>query len=325
VPIYFTVDTMAPYVIIDSPTNTTYNTTSIPLNVSTNENTSAWWYQYNQNGTNISFTPNTTLFAGGGNGLKYITVYANDSAGNVNSTTVYFTVNTSALYITVISPENTTYTTTNITLNTTTTANANVTYSLNGTTNQTLYTDTNSGSTNIIVSDGFYNITYFATDGVSDTNSSAIYFTVDTTPPEITVTSPTNTTYNTTSIPLNVSANENTSAWWYQYNGNGTNITFTPNTTFYAGAADGLKYVTVYTNDSVGNVNSSTVFFTIDAIAPNITVISPENTTYTTTNITLDVTTSDNANVTYSLNGTSNVSLYTDANAGSTLCNRWIA
>jgi hypothetical protein len=48
-----------------------------------------WWYSLNS-GANISFTPNTTISLANGNySLK---VYVNDTAGNVNSTTINFTV-----------------------------------------------------------------------------------------------------------------------------------------------------------------------------------------------------------------------------------------
>lgn len=92
----------------------------------------------------------------------------------------------------------------------------------------------------------------------------------DTTPPSITIVSPANTTYTSQIIPLNVTADENVSAWWYSLN-SGPNTTFTPNSTI--SAAMGVNNLTVYANDTSGNMNSSTVYFTFSLVKNNNTGI----------------------------------------------------
>lgn len=87
------VDTIPPDIVIYSPANKTYNTTEkiidINLNVTANELIDKWWYNLNDS-NNVTFTPNTTLKLG--SGYYKLTVYANDSAGNVNYSIVQFSV-----------------------------------------------------------------------------------------------------------------------------------------------------------------------------------------------------------------------------------------
>lgn len=83
-------DISAPQIIISSPQNITYSTTSIHLNVSANEAVNTWMYSINGT-SNVTFQPNITLtFADGSYNIR---VWANDTAGNIGFQTVYFTVN----------------------------------------------------------------------------------------------------------------------------------------------------------------------------------------------------------------------------------------
>ena len=102
-------------ITIHSPQNTTYTTTTIWLNVTADETVNTWLYNLNNAG-NTSFTPNITLGKNEGlqQGQNYITVWANDTAGNWNSLTVYFTINaTSNITIYIYQPQNITYNTSN--------------------------------------------------------------------------------------------------------------------------------------------------------------------------------------------------------------------
>jgi len=141
---------------------------------------------------------------------------------------------------------------------------------------------------------------------------------VFTSPPDITITSPTNITYSTIPINLNVSVNEH--ADLCQYNLNGTaNLTMdnTSQTNWFI--ATGLNpaldthHLRVYCNDTFGKENTNDVWFTysiLDVTAPVITISSPLNSTYANLPILLNV--SVNENVTecqYNLNGTANATL----------------
>jgi len=89
----------------------------------------------------------------------------------------------------------------------------------------------------------------------------------DTSPPHITIASPQNATYTNTTIELNVSADETIREWWYSFN-SGPNTTFIPNTTI--SGMGGRNELVVYATDTVGNVNSSVVYFAVILPVRNI-------------------------------------------------------
>ena len=77
-------------ITIISPQNRTYNTNSVNLNYSIDESTA--WVGYSLDGAaNVSIAGNTTLI-NLADGLHFICIYANDLAGNMNSSTVWFRV-----------------------------------------------------------------------------------------------------------------------------------------------------------------------------------------------------------------------------------------
>jgi len=94
----FTIDTIAPKVSITFPENTTYSNSTLYLNYTYSDVTSnIHTCLYNPNGignSTIAGCSNTTLtLAEMIDGLNNVTVWVNDSAGNFNSSTVYFTNN----------------------------------------------------------------------------------------------------------------------------------------------------------------------------------------------------------------------------------------
>ena len=97
--------------------------------------------------------------------------------------------------------------------------------------------------------------------------------TADNVAPSITIISPKNETYATTSVPLIFTLSEPTS--WVGYSLDGAeNVTITGNTTL-AGLLEGLHYVIVYANGTAGNMGSSdVVYFTIDVTPPSIENVS---------------------------------------------------
>jgi len=129
------------------------------------------------------------------------------------------------------------------------------------------------------------------------------YFSVDTTAPAVSVLSPENQTYVVSDVALTFTVDESTS--WIGYSVDGqANVTTLGNKTLsglldgahnlvvYAndtlgnttlsGLLDGAHNLVVYANDTAGNMGaSSTVYFTVDTVAPNIGFLSPENKTYT--------------------------------------------
>ncbi len=111
------------------------------------------------------------------------------------------------------------------------------------------------------LSDGIYEFRVYGRDAAGNQNSTETrYVIIDTTAPIITIHSPQNTTYNTSSVDLNVSANEPISAWWYSLDGNNTN--FTPNITL-TNLSNGVHSLTICAIDLAGNVGKAQVEFTI--------------------------------------------------------------
>jgi hypothetical protein len=85
---------------------------------------------------------------------------------------------------------------------------------------------------------------------------------------EMTVYSPTNTTYQSTTATANVdvevSANKTADIYWYELNDSGVNVTFTPNTTVTVD--EGQHKLVIWVNDSYGNEDTLTVYFTYEQV-----------------------------------------------------------
>lgn len=87
------------------------------------------------------------------------------------------------------------------------------------------------------------------------TYSDMINFTVYASPPEIKILSITNQTYSTSNIPLNFAVNESVSQTSYSLDGQ-DNVTIAGNATL-TGLSSGQHNITVYANDTFGNVGAS--------------------------------------------------------------------
>jgi hypothetical protein len=107
------------------------------------------------------------------------------------------------------------------------------------------------------------------------TGSSRVKFTIDVTPPKVSILSIQNKTYNTSDAHLDIAVNEtNVSKLSYVLDGQ-KNVTIMENTTL-SGLSNGVHNVTVYAWDAAGYVGASeTVFFNIEVPFPTTTVIAP--------------------------------------------------
>ena len=272
-----TIDTTSPIVTIYSPQNTTYTTTSIDLNYTAKDtNLDSCWYSLN-GGSNVILVScsNTTITAI--EGLNNVIVYANDTAGNIGSAQVYFTVDTAPPQLNFVTPtlDNQSYTNNNwIYINVSSNEQLDTCLlDMNGVN----YTMTVVGTYCYInktgLSDGTYYFRVYGNDTAGNMNvTEDRQITVDTISPTVTIYSPQNITYTTTTINLDVSADESVDTWWYSLNG-GSNVIFTPNTTITA--SQGLNNIIVYANDSAGNIGSAQVYFTVDSIVPPLDFVSP--------------------------------------------------
>ena len=237
------------------------------------------------------------------------------------------TVDTTAPFITIISPENTTYNNTSILLRIDTNQIANVTYSLNGAANISLYNLTTGGNTIITAIEGANNITVHANDSAGNLNSSIVYFIVDTTAPSLSitrVTSPTNVTYQ--NITGTVSDIGGVGIGTVTVNG----IAATNGTGYYYYNLTGLELgnntITVIATDLADNVAINTTYILVIPEVPAITGYAPSSSVSDSTGATrtFNISTDQVVNVTWYLNGTqlfTNTSVteanYTNSSAGS--------
>ncbi|MFW6116970.1 MAG: Ig-like domain-containing protein, partial [Thermoproteota archaeon] len=133
-------------------------------------------------------------------------------------------------------------------------------YSLDGGENVTI----NSNTTLSGLSEGSHSLKLYAEDHANHTGASEpVYFTVDTTPPTVSLLSPRNVTYSDTEIQVNFTTTQPISWTGYSLD-NAANVTVTGNTTLPE-LSSGTHHLTVYANDTAGNMGSSeTIRFTVD-------------------------------------------------------------
>ena len=171
--------------------------------------------------------------------------------------------------ITVLSPENKIYTTSNVPLVCAVDKSTIwMAYQIDNGRNVTI-----TGNTTINLSDGKHNMTVYAADSnYNNGASNTVYFSnfaVDTVPINLTVTSIQNTTYASKDVPLSFTVGKEVSWTGYSLDGQ-ANQTAQPNTTL-TGLSYGSHVLTVYAQDSIGLVEASTINFAIaDKAVPEL-------------------------------------------------------
>jgi hypothetical protein len=322
------------YVDIQAPTYVVYNATPYVANQSQSVTCYAQWNDNvnlasgkvaeNSSGSFINHTVTISDMSGWTNytipandlsvGGFICIFYATDSANNANTTNISFSVqDIVAPTITINSPTNTTFNqnwiSASITLSE---AGKWANYSLDGAANVsmsntslTIWNATISGILNAV-----HTLQFYVSDNYNNIGTNSITFTIDTTvfdntPPTITVWSPTNGTYYTsTSVLLNITLNENASSTVYSLDraantslGNVSLINWNKTITI----SDGLHNITFYANDTSTNKNtgnSSTIYFTVDTRAPQNVTQGPSSSN-DTINITCYAQWSDNIALDY--------------------------
>jgi PGF-pre-PGF domain-containing protein len=107
-----------------------------------------------------------------------------------------------------------------------------------------------------------HQITVYANDTFGNTNHTSLVFTVDLTPPSLTIVSPENNIYYKTRLNLTFLAGEELDTCWYGYNGTNTTITGCTNTTFIP-LDDQTSALILYANDTAGNMNQTAAEFSV--------------------------------------------------------------
>ena len=166
--------------------------------------------------------------------------------------------------IEVLSPENKTYNTRDITLDFRVNEPAQIlSMSFDGQANVTI-----TGKITLTdLPEGSHTVTVYAENIFKLGSSDTVQFTVDTFPPSISLLSPENKTYGTTDISLDFRVNEAVSQISYVLDGQ-ENWTIVGNTTL-TGLANGDHNLTVYAQDNAGNIGASeTISFSVEVPFP---------------------------------------------------------
>lgn len=193
----YTTDSTSPGITIVSPLNITYTQTSITFTITVNEVLTNAWYNLNY-GSNITMTNTTTLVYTASNnsigvGGYLVTFYANDSYGNLGNSSVSFSINTAVPdttppTITILSPINNSYDVDgNVLLNISSDEDLRwAGYTLNGgsLTDLDNVSTTNWNST-LSLTEGSYNITFYANDTSDNSANSSTNIYVDLTNPRV--------------------------------------------------------------------------------------------------------------------------------------------
>ena len=129
------------------------------------------------------------------------------------------------------------------------------------------------------------------------------------TPPRLSITSPEEKAYNTSSIPVNFTSNKQVD--WSGCSVDGwANVTVTEGT-LLTDLSEGAHNLILYANDTFGNMGaSSVVYFSVDTSNPIILIQSPENKAYDTNEVPLNFTIHETITwLAYSLDGKENVTI----------------
>jgi len=323
----FNIDTTYSVIDITYPQNTTYNTHTNSMNYTLTETnpSSCWFFNGTANNT-IICGENITGNLSSAEGSNTWIIYANDSVGNQNSSSVTFFIDTITPVVHLITPANNTFQNTNTTIHT-----YNVTDD-SGPANCTMYWMGNSwnfssvpvnGSTQdaltVISSDGTISWYINCTDAVGNTGMSEIRnVTVDTVYPIIDFESDTITVgyHSQNWIYANVTVNETNfnRTTIYLYNQTGLlesveELVARSLAYNFTNLSDGIYLFNATTYDLAGNINNTeTRNVKLDTTPPVITINSPTNGSYYRRGI-FNVSLNENGTCLYSIDDGANKSM----------------
>jgi len=250
-------------------------------------------------GTQNNYISNSSVLNLSGRYFQY-KAYFNSQETAMSSELFNVTLNYSLLdsippLISISSPQNTSYNVKNISLNYTASDSSGINvckYSLDGAANITLSSCTNTTLTSL--SEGSHNVIVYANDTLGNLNSSSVVFSVDSLPPAISINSPQNITYGTSNIFVNFSTSDNSLVSSCRVYLDSILISSSCST-FTTSVSNGAHTLEVYANDTLGNLNSSSVVFNIDLTPPTYSDITTNTlAAYQNNNSHFNITWSDN-------------------------------
>ena len=265
-------------------TNTPNHILNITATDVTSEIDSLW---YNWAGINLTYVvPIEIEFAEGSN-----TIYAwvNDTMGNVEMTSVSFIVDPNAPSLTINSPLPTIYNNTSGLLNISASDENgldSIWFNWDG------LNHTYSGSPEqIVFTEGMHTLYAWANDSIGNLAMTSVSFVIDITAPDIQILSPIASYNGSVNQWLEISSSDENGLSTVWYNWAGTNITYSgPGLVEFT---EGTHTLYVWANDSVGNLGSTSIVFTIDLTPPTLQINSPLTLIYNQTSLTVTLDASD--------------------------------
>ena len=282
----FTVDSIPPSVSIPNPTNAIYNNVMQLVEIlATDENgIDAIWYNWEN--VNVIYT--NPVYITFNEGLNTIQAWANDSAGNIASTSVSFTIDSVSPNVSILNPKNAIFN--NVIqlieiLATDENGIDTIWYNWEGV-NVTYTTPTY-----ITFNEGLNTIQAWANDSVGNIGSAYISFYIDSVKPLVSILSPINSIYADPTQLVEITATDENGIDAIWYNWEGVNVTYTTPT--YITFNEGLNTIQAWANDSMGNIGSSSVTLTIDLTVPSISILNPIDSIYADPTQLVDITATD--------------------------------
>lgn len=265
-------DVTPPFIGLISPGNDTYANKTIQLNfTSDNTNQTIWYTIDGENETAV--TSNTTLNVSS-DGSYNITLYANDSYDNTNKTTVWFSVDTVKPIVEIISPTlNQSFNSSPVWFNISLNENGNISlFSIDDGDNTTMTGLNQTYFYNLsVVTEGNHNVTFYVNDTAGWENSSTVNFSVMVKPLLFNPTKdkPLIAQNETINVSVNI-VDENIDSVWINVTIQDsssvktmTNVSTFFSTTFNQTSQTGVYNVTVFANDTYGNMNNTNLSFQV--------------------------------------------------------------
>jgi uncharacterized membrane protein len=263
-----TVDMVKPVIVVYSPGGN-YNNATILINLTASGASSIWFW----NGTaNVAYIGPTYLTFG--EGSNTLVIYANDSAGNVNSTSVTLFVDTILPYVSLISPHAGLYNVSSVLIEINS-SGADLIWWGNATANFSYLAPTIYSFTN-----GTHTIYAYARDSAGNVNATSVTFAVNTTatdlnPPKFntanTLPQPGSQYNQTNPVLIAVHVGENASVFAnvsWDSTSEIVNLAYNGTEWFYSALFTNTSYAGAYTVvvtavDSYGNSNTTMTNFTV--------------------------------------------------------------
>ncbi len=306
---------------IISPMNITYSTPFIPIYATNLSGVHTAWYRYRNGSWSVQYPmiydsdddrwEAEVLTWSDGNYL--IQVFFNDSVGNEGFNEEWFNVDTTTPYVTIISPSNTTYTTSRVDIYASNTSKVhtawfryrNGSWSVN---NSMIYdSDENRWKREELTwIDGNYQVQVFFNNSAGNEAFSQEWFTVDSIAPIVIINSPYNSSYDRNSVTLSYFVSDGIVTIYI--NDLALSSAF-PDGLVLSELLDGNHNITIVALDEAGNRGKDTVIFTVDTHVPSINIINPINTTYNQTSVQLNYTVSEGV-VTIFFDGIANTTAF---------------